>query len=62
MAELRTAPKWGNNDPRADLIGEKIYAYVTRRVNAAENGHGGTFQAGFWSINREIGEYCGIVL
>ena len=50
----RVPPKWGNNDPRADELGRKIAAFVSRRVNMAANGHGGTFQAGFWSINRDI--------
>jgi len=44
------APKWGNNDVRADDLAKKLYAAATAQVNAAENGHGGRFQAGVWSI------------
>ena len=50
----RVPPKWGNNDSRADELGRKIAAFVSRRVNMAANGHGGTFQVGLWSINRDI--------
>ena len=48
------APKWGVNDDRADLIGKRIYDFLSAHVNAAPNGHGGTFQAGFWSINHDL--------
>ena len=50
---LAAAPKWGNNDPRADAIGKQIYDFATARIRVQPNGHGGTFQAGFWSINRD---------
>ena len=50
----RTAPKWGNNDDRADAVGRRIYERIVRRINRTANGHGGTFQAGFWSINRDV--------
>ena len=46
----RAAPKWGNGDDRADLLGKKVYETLTARVNSTENGHGGHYQAGFWSI------------
>lgn len=48
---VRAAPKWGNNDDRADLPAKRVYDAVTARINAEANGHGGTFQAGFWSID-----------
>ena len=48
------APKWGNNDDRADLFGKRTYEFVTKLVNSTPNGHGGTFQAGFWSIDDDI--------
>jgi len=50
----RLPPKWGNNDERADAIGRRIYAFAAQRINAMRNGHGGTFQAGFWSIDQDI--------
>ena len=50
----RLPPKWGNNDDRADLLAKKVFDFVTARVNAEPNGHGGTFQAGFWSIFLDI--------
>ena len=53
----RLAPKWGNNDDRADLPIKRVYDAVCAKVNAACNGHGGTFQVGSWSINHDIS--CG---
>ena len=55
----RAAPKWGNNDDRADQIGKRLFAAVSGRINATRNGHGGTYQAGFWSINLDLS--CGRV-
>ena len=49
----RLPPKWGNNDDRVDLLAKKAYATLAACVNAEPNGHGGTFQAGFWSINND---------
>ena len=46
----RAAPKWGNNDDRADLAARRVYDAVNAKVNATPNGHGGTYQAGWWSI------------
>lgn len=46
----RTAPKWGNNDDRVDLIAKRVYDFAAEAANSTPNGHGGTFQAGFWSI------------
>ena len=48
------APKWGNNDDRADQPGKRVYDSLSALVNATPNGHGGTFQAGFWSIDDDI--------
>ncbi|MCQ2390248.1 MAG: hypothetical protein MJ240_02390 [Kiritimatiellae bacterium] len=50
----RLAPKWGCNDNRADEIGQRIQKFATNLIHAQRNGHGGTFEAGFWSINRDI--------
>lgn len=46
----RGAPKWGNGDDRADLPGKRIYDFAAGRINGRPNGHGGRFNAGFWSI------------
>lgn len=46
----RLAPKWGNNDDRVDELAKKVFKFAAALVNSAPNGHGGTFQAGFWSI------------
>ncbi|MFA6631926.1 MAG: pyruvate formate lyase family protein [Kiritimatiellia bacterium] len=51
LRAVRAAPKWGNNDDRADLPAKRVYDAVAARINAEPNGHGGTFQAGFWSID-----------
>ncbi len=51
LRAVRSAPKWGNNDDRADLPAKRIFDAVAARINAEPNGHGGTFQAGFWSID-----------
>ena len=55
------APKWGNNDDRADRFGKTVYDYLSHLVNTTPNGHGGTFQAGFWSIDDDIrfGKFTG---
>ena len=44
------APKWGNNDDRADVYAREVYDFAVGRINGKRNGHGGDFQAGFWSI------------
>lgn len=50
----RSAPKWGNNDARADDTAKRVYDFITRKINARQNGHGGTYQAGLWSIDTDI--------
>ena len=54
LKAVRSAPKWGNNDDRADAGFKRIYEAVNALVNATPNGHGGTFQAGWWSINWDV--------
>ena len=49
----RQPAKWGNNDDRVDSLAKRIFDFCAKRVNTAPNGHGGTFQAGFWSINND---------
>lgn len=50
----RLPPKWGNNDDRADRLGKMVYDCMAKLVNSTRNGHGGTFQAGFWSIDDDL--------
>ena len=50
----RLPPKWGNNDDRVDFIAKKVFDTAAALVNVEPNGHGGTFQAGFWSIFLDI--------
>lgn len=58
---MRGAPKWGNNDDRADAAAKRVYEFLTAKINGEKNGHGGTYQAGFWSICNDIylGELTG---
>ena len=60
LKAVRSAPKWGNNDDRADQYAQRVQRAVARRVNAAPNGHGGTYQAGFWTIDLDkvTGQFC----
>lgn len=46
----RQTPKWGNNDERVDSAAKLVYSVATKRVNGRPNGHGGTFNAGSWTI------------
>ena len=50
----RQAPKWGNNDERVDAIAKRVHLALAKRINGEPNGHGGTFQAGFWSIDNDL--------
>ncbi len=69
----RQAPKWGNNNDRADAAAKRVYDALVRRINTTRNGHGGFFQAGLWSINLDVsfgkrtaatpdGRHCGEAL
>lgn len=44
------APKWGNNDDRADAIAVQITDFVGKRVNHEPNARGGVFQAALYAI------------
>ena len=50
----RKAPKWGNGDARADDAAKRVYEFITAKINGCANGHGGTYQAGLWSICNDI--------
>lgn len=50
----RAAPKWGNNDDRADAFARTVADALARRLNREPNGHGGTFQMGLWSIDNDL--------
>ena len=41
MSARNRAPKWGNNDERADQIGREIAEFVSPLVNGQENARGG---------------------
>ena len=50
----RQAPKWGNNNDRADAAAKRVYDALVQRINTTRNGHGGFFQAGLWSIDLDV--------
>ena len=54
LRACRQAPKWGNNDGRADAVAKRVYDALVHRINATRNGHGGYFQAGLWSIYLDV--------
>lgn len=37
-----------------DKIATRLYSFVAERINKTRNGHSGTYQAGFWSIDNDI--------
>ena len=57
LTASRVGPKWGNNDELANGMGKRICEALADRINSTPNGHGGTFQAGFWSIDNDM--LCG---
>ena len=59
LQSVRLAPKWGNNNESADKIGKMIYDRYSKLVNETPNGHGGMFQAGFWTVDHDkaLGEH-----
>ena len=50
----RVPPKWGNGDDRVDNLARQVFDHLSNQVNHRPNGHGGTFQAGFWSIDNDL--------
>ena len=61
MKARRLAPKWGNGNRGADELGRRIGEFVCKAVKGRPNGHGGEYQPGLWSIDRDIpfGQYTG---
>ena len=59
LIAFRRAPKWGNNDDRADAVAKRLHARFAKAVNGVKNGHGGVFQAGFWTVDHDkfMGEH-----
>jgi pyruvate formate-lyase/glycerol dehydratase family glycyl radical enzyme len=47
---LHRLPKWGNDNPEADLYGKKISDWYTSKVNNSRNNRGGWFQASMFSL------------
>ena len=54
LRALRQAPKWGNNNDKADAAAKRVYDALVKRINTTPNGHGGFFQAGLWSIDLDL--------
>ncbi len=49
---IRTAcPRFGNGDPEADALAEKIAAFSAERINGAPAARGGVFRMGLFSID-----------
>ena len=46
-----TYPKYGNNQPEADVIMTDLVDYVASQINGKPNGRGGVYRCGFFSID-----------
>ena len=44
-------PKYGNNIDEVDFLAKEITDFCLNNVNGRENGHGGTYRGGTWSID-----------
>ena len=53
MSARNRAPKWGNNDERADQIGREIAEFVSPLVNGQENARGGHLFASLFCAGKE---------
>ena len=51
LTALKRAPKWGNGDPEADSLGQKIAHFAGELISKTPNCKGGFFQMGLWSID-----------
>jgi len=50
----RRAPKWGNNDARADRFAVAVGHSTAELINSTANNRGGHFQMGCWSIDHSL--------
>ena len=50
----KTFPKYGNNSDEVDLIARDILAHCSDRINGRENGRGGVYRMGAFSIDWRI--------
>lgn len=48
LSALNRAPKWGNNDDRADMLAVELARAVAPAVNSEPNGRGGKFMASIY--------------
>jgi len=48
---IKHAPKWGNNNPKADQLAVELTSDVASIINSTPNTRGGHFQMGCWSID-----------
>ncbi|MBI2897828.1 MAG: formate acetyltransferase [Deltaproteobacteria bacterium] len=60
-ARLRSAPKYGNDDPRADGFVAEVMALFVRSLAGRCNARGGSYAAGFYSVtsHQAFGEMVG---
>jgi len=47
---LHRIPKWGNDNPEADILAKKVTGWYTARVNSSRNNRDGWFQASMFSL------------
>lgn len=47
----KKAPHFGNNDPKADAIAQRIYQRFAHTINGKKNGRGGVFRCGVFSVD-----------
>lgn len=54
-------PKYGNNFDCVDCFAREITDFCLKNINGRENGHGGVFRGGTWSIDHRLyfGEHTG---
>lgn len=54
-------PKYGNNIDEVDALACEITDFALKNINGRENGHGGTYRGGTWSIDfrMQFGEKTG---
>jgi len=54
LVASRRAPKWGNNDARADRFAMTVCHSTAELINNTPNRRGGHFQMGCWSIDHSV--------